>query len=153
MASKYERDSKRQKLDESTGSTEERRRSSRQKTDQCTTYAKVCIFCDKSSKYIKNTRTREPLEQSCSMQSDVTLREIATQRMDSKILAITSRELVAAEARYHRSCYNNYTRQKKDSKKDSTETDSTETDSTETHSKEKSYAEIEAEAYGMLFDQ
>ena len=30
---------------------------------------------------------------------------------DSKIIALVTRKLVAAEAHYHRSCYRNYTRQ------------------------------------------
>ena len=32
--------------------------------------------------------------------------------MDEKILAVTSRDIVAAEAHYHHSCYKNYTRMK-----------------------------------------
>lgn len=31
---------------------------------------------------------------------------------DDKVIAATSRDTVAAEAPYHRSCYRNYTRQK-----------------------------------------
>ena len=31
---------------------------------------------------------------------------------DEKILALTSRDIVAAEAQYHASCYKNYTRAK-----------------------------------------
>ena len=34
-----------------------------------------------------------------------------TARIDSSILAITSRELVAAEAHYHKSCYRDHTRE------------------------------------------
>ena len=42
-----------------------------------------------------------------------TLRNIATEKCDHKIMTLTSREIVAAEAHYHRSCYRGYTRPKK----------------------------------------
>ena len=41
---------------------------------------------------------------------DQTLRQIATERCDERILTITSRDIVAAEAHYHRTCYRDYTR-------------------------------------------
>ena len=44
------------------------------------------------------------------MRADSSIRKIATQKNDSKILALVSRELVAAEAWYHRTCYRSYTR-------------------------------------------
>ena len=44
------------------------------------------------------------------MRADSSIRKIATQKNDSKILALVSRELVAAEARYHRTCYRSCTR-------------------------------------------
>ena len=45
-----------------------------------------------------------------STQPDQTIRNVATAKQDTKILAIVSRELVAAVACYHKSCYRNYTR-------------------------------------------
>lgn len=62
------------------------------------------------SKYKKGSKTRELLYKSVEFRSDATVRQIAEQRMDTKIIAITSRELVAAEAHYHKSCYRDYTR-------------------------------------------
>lgn len=41
---------------------------------------------------------------------DQTLRQIATEGCDERILAISSRDIVAAEAHYHRTCYRDYTR-------------------------------------------
>ena len=41
---------------------------------------------------------------------DQTLRQIATEKCYERILAITSRDIVAAEAYYHRTCYREYTR-------------------------------------------
>lgn len=38
------------------------------------------------------------------------MRNAAKKKMDSRILAIVSRELVAAEGHYHRSCYRLYTK-------------------------------------------
>ena len=39
------------------------------------------------------------------------MRAVATIKMDNKILAATSRELLAAEAHYHKTCYRDYTRE------------------------------------------
>ena len=44
------------------------------------------------------------------LRADQTLRKCAIQKGDEKILAVTSRDIVAAEAHYHVSCYKNYTR-------------------------------------------
>ena len=72
-------------------------------------YEKVCIFC-KRTRYNRRSGTREPLIQAVDTRSDRTLRDIATQRQDLHMLAVTSREIVAAEAHYHRTCYREYTR-------------------------------------------
>lgn len=70
---------------------------------------KSCIFCPPGrSKYIKGTNTREKLTQCAQLRADNTLRDIATKRQDEHILAVTSRNIVAAEAWYHRSCYRSY---------------------------------------------
>ena len=65
---------------------------------------KICIFCDKKTKYITGSKTREPLMQSLELRSDDKVRQAAIRQFDNKILAITSRELVAAEAHYHKTC-------------------------------------------------
>jgi len=62
---------------------------------------KSCIFCppEKSAKYVKGTRTREPLVQCVELQTDAKIHgEVAIKRNDTKVLALTSRDLVAAEA-------------------------------------------------------
>ncbi|KAK3738575.1 hypothetical protein QZH41_001183 [Actinostola sp. cb2023] len=66
-----------------------------------------CIFCERP-KYVN--RTLEKLVKATQLRVDQTLRQIATARCDQRILAITSRDIVAAEAHYHRSCYRDYTR-------------------------------------------
>ena len=81
-----------------------RRVSIRGSSNISTTYERICIFCEKP-KYFKGTRNREPLVQCRDMRADSSIRKIATQKNDSKILALVSRELVAAEACYHRTCY------------------------------------------------
>ena len=43
------------------------------------------------------------------LRADVTIREAATNKGDTRIMALASRELVAAEAHYHISCYKRYT--------------------------------------------
>ena len=55
-------------------------------------------------------RIREKLVKDSQLRVDHKLRQIAVAKRDKKILAITSRDIVAAEARYHRSCYRDYTR-------------------------------------------
>ena len=44
------------------------------------------------------------------MRATETIRKAAVGKNDHRILAVVSRELVAAEACYHKSCYRNYTR-------------------------------------------
>ncbi|KAK3735047.1 hypothetical protein QZH41_001743 [Actinostola sp. cb2023] len=77
------------------------------------------------------------------MRADNTIREIATQKNDNKILAIVSRELVAAEACYHRTCYKSYTRP---------EASCTVTSEGSSESSDDEYARLESDAYQMLFD-
>ena len=72
-------------------------------------YKKECIFCDKV-KYMKNSRTREKLILASELRVDEKLRSISIQRNDQRIMAVTSRDIVAAEAHYHSSCYKDYTR-------------------------------------------
>lgn len=72
-------------------------------------YDAVCIFCNKV-KFLKGSKSRETLTQAIQLRADKTLRECATLKGDEKILAFTSRDIVAAEAHYHFSCYRNYTR-------------------------------------------
>ena len=84
----------------------------------------ACIFCEKKEKYKKREREtllncsmfsadntlRETLL-NCSMFSgDNTLRETAKLKNDSRVMAITSNDLIASEAKYHVSCYKDYTR-------------------------------------------
>ena len=70
-------------------------------------YAQECIFCEKV-KYVN--RIPEKLVKASQLKVDHKLRQIAVAKRDKKILAITSRDIVAAEARYLRSCYRDYTR-------------------------------------------
>ena len=103
-------------------------------------YDKVCIFCDKVSKYKRRSNSRESLTQAVDLRSDVTVRRIAELKMDSKILALTSRDLVAAEAQYHISCYKDYTREKP-----------MDHSSQQEHCDSLLYSTKEHEAYEMLF--
>jgi len=75
-----------------------------------TTYTQQCIFCDKTGKYKKGSRSRETLVQVLDLETDKKLRQTAIQKGDKKIIAVTSRDIVAAKAYYHRSCYLTYTR-------------------------------------------
>ena len=77
-------------------------------------YDSICIFCDKVNKYRKNSNSREKLTQCCELRADQTLRECAIKKEDGKVLAIMSRDIVAAGAHYHVSCYKKYTRVNKE---------------------------------------
>lgn len=72
-------------------------------------YEQKCIFCEKD-KCIKKTSTREKLSKAVDLRADATLRECAIRKCDTKMIAIVSRDIVAAEAQYHFSCYREYTR-------------------------------------------
>ena len=123
--------------------TAARRLSNRGSPTTSTTYERLCIFCEKPSKYIKGTRNREPLVQCRDMRADHSIRKIATLKNDSKIIAIVSRELVAAEACYHRTCYKSYTRP---------EENCTVTSDGSSESSNDEYSRQESDAYQMLFD-
>ena len=119
------------------------RRSIRGEPTTSTTYERVCNFCDQTRKYIKGKDTREHhVLQRIDLRSDKTIRETANAKNDTKMLALVSRDIVAAEAcyLYHRSCYRDYTRPAK---------------STSTSSKsslDDEHAQVDSSAYEMLFD-
>ena len=69
-----------------------------------------------------------------------TIRDAATAKHDTNILAIASRELVAAEACYHKSCYRNHTRPTGERVSGTGSAD------------DKKYNDIESEAHQKLFD-
>ena len=78
--------------------------------------------------------------QCIDLRSDKKIRETANAKNDTKMLALVSRDIVAAEACYLRSCYSDYTHSAK---------------STSTSSKsslDDEYGQVESSAYEMLFD-
>lgn len=105
-------------------------------------YQPECIFCGKD-KCLKGTSTREHLTLARQLRVDERLRQCAREKQDDKILAATSRDIVAAEAHYHKSCYKNYTRKTKKSQESRTSKNENEY--------EKAYNEVESEAYDDLF--
>lgn len=74
-----------------------------------TLFEKECLFCGKP-KLLKGTCSRERLIQATQLRVDETLRKCANARGDTKLIALTCRDIVAAEAHYHKSCYRDYTR-------------------------------------------
>jgi len=99
--------------------TTERRLSIREPLTRSTTNKRVCIFCDKISKYV-NGNVREKLIQCINLRADGNIRKTALARNDGKKLAIVSRDLVAAEACYHEICDRVYTRPKRETSTTST---------------------------------
>ena len=65
-----------------------------------------CLFCCKKSKYAKCSNSREALILCTEMHVDYKIREYAERTSNKRLLGIVScYELVAAEAKYHASCY------------------------------------------------
>ena len=58
---------------------------------------------------MKNPKSREKLIQAVQLRADTTLRNCVILKNDARKLTITSRDIVAAEAHYHASCYKSYT--------------------------------------------
>ena len=130
-----------QPLHNSESDNQERRLSSRHAPSSSRVYGAVCMFCDSSSKYVKRGNTPEILVKCVDLRADNKIRKIATEKGDNKIIAMVTRELVAAETHYHRSCYRNYTRQ--------AESGTYEENSSGVNSSE--YATLETEALEKLF--
>ena len=95
----------------SSAAEEEKKRTARCATSTSRTYTTECIFCQKTSKYLKGQNRREALIQCSQLRADAKIRSAAQKKMDSRILAIVSRDLVAAEGHYHTSCYKIYTKE------------------------------------------
>ena len=71
-----------------------------------------CIFCDKTKKYI--SKKAENLRTCDLKQVKEKIEQCAKDKADHRIIALTStHDLIAAEAKYHPSCYANFTRPKK----------------------------------------
>ena len=68
------------------------------------------MFCEKKSKYLKGSRDRKPLVQCRDLRADHSIRKSVMEKKDSGIPSTASREIVATEACYHRTCYKGYTR-------------------------------------------
>jgi len=65
----------------------------------------TCIFCQKT-KYIKKSNTREPLLQCRELRADGNIRNYAILTGNSRLLGLVGcHEMVAAEAKYHATCY------------------------------------------------
>ena len=112
----------------------------RSKATSSTVYDSKCIFCEKE-KYRKGTKSREPVVKCTELRCDQRIRECAILKKDTKITAIASRDMVAAEAHYHHSCYRMYTK---------IETDTTDAASLITE-EEYLYNESERQAYQSMF--
>ena len=72
---------------------------------QCTVFPfpKLC-------KYLKGKNNKGSPHTVHELHADARVREVVTKKFDQRMLAITSRELVAAEGHYQRSCYRLYTK-------------------------------------------
>ena len=88
------------------------RRSSRKDylSSESRLFDKKCIFCQRVTKYLKGTHTREALHRAVELRADRKIRKVATLHQDERILAITARDIVAAKAHFHKSCSRDYTR-------------------------------------------
>ena len=64
-------------------------------------YGKTCIFYQKENKYLKGTKTRDTLIRCRQLHSDASVRNTVVKKMDERILALVSRDLIAAEGHHH----------------------------------------------------
>ena len=96
------------------------------------------VYC---GEFVKGSKSREGLTQARQLRVDDTVRRAAEIKHDKRILALASRELVAAEAHWHHSCYKNYTRATSKS-----------VNTTDTEELPDSYTEAELNAFSRLCD-
>ena len=68
-----------------------------------------CIFCNKA-KRVRKTDTKEKLLSCAELRADDSIRKANLLRGDQRIAAITTDDLIAKEAKYHKTCYRDYTR-------------------------------------------
>lgn len=68
-----------------------------------------CIFCNKA-KRVRKTDTKEKLLSCAELRADDSIRKASLLRGDQRIAAITTDDLIAKEAKYHKTCYRDYTR-------------------------------------------
>lgn len=122
------------------------KRPCRRSSSETRVYDPICIFCSKD-KYLKDTRSREKVIKAVQLRADETLRRCAILKEDPSIIAVTSRDIVAAEAHYHASCYKSYTNLSKFKTLESNKKEVDESDLNEN----LSYEVAEVEAYANLF--
>ena len=67
-----------------------------------------CIFCNKT-KLVRKTDTKEMLLSCVELRADDSIRKASLIRGDQRIAAITTDDLIAKEAKYHKTCCRNYT--------------------------------------------
>lgn len=95
---------------EEQGDTSSRRSSIRQPVSkQSKLYEEICVFCEKT-KDLQGTKTREALIQCVDLHADSIIKRAAVSKNEGSIMTIVSREVIAAEACYHKSCYHDDTK-------------------------------------------
>ena len=120
-------------------SSRDRRASIRSNPSTSRVYEKECIFCGKKDKYKKGIK--EGLTQARELRVNDSVRKAAISKQDSRILAILSRDLVAAEGHYHRTCYRHYTNIKESDKGEESKEDD-----------DSDYVKAERSALSRMFD-
>ncbi len=97
----FKRASKRRKTDDSTSETPSSQSHYETRSHFCAeNFKPICFFCDKDD-------NDNPLHQVRTLGLDKQVREAAELLLDEKLLAkLSEGDLVATEARYHKSCLN-----------------------------------------------
>ena len=78
---------------------------------ECDKLPQQCIFRNKR-KTLPKSSTTEKLLSCMEMRADKQIRKRSEEKNDQRIMSICSDELIAKEAKYHKSCYRNYTRER-----------------------------------------
>ena len=76
---------------------------------ECDKLLPKCIFCNKA-KCVRKTNTKEKLLSCAELRADDSIRKASFLRGDKRIAAITTDDLIAKEAKYHKTCYRDYIR-------------------------------------------
>ncbi|XP_064095723.1 uncharacterized protein LOC135207801 isoform X3 [Macrobrachium nipponense] len=134
-------------------SSNDSRRSIRGKPSSLSVYSsEECIICGRRTKYKSESGTRENLVRCQEFCADETLRRAALVKMDEKMLAILSTDLIASEGHYHSTCYKAYTWKVAKSNKIVENGESKGTDMEEAHCvEEDAYCNAERLAHEELY--
>ena len=76
----------------------------------CGILERKCLFCKKVTKYERSTNTKERLYTITEFRACESIKLASKLHKDEMLMALSTEDLIAKEAVYHRSCYRDYTK-------------------------------------------